>query len=74
MNEIANTLLRVAKRQVSIEYAPPRPGEQQHSYLNIAKAGKVFDWKPSVSLDQGLKETFDWFEGRQRAADRAAQV
>lgn len=74
VNEIANTLLRVAKRQVPVEYAPPRPGEQQHSYLNIAKAGKVFDWKPSVSLDQGLKETFDWFEGRQRAADRAAQV
>jgi UDP-glucose 4-epimerase len=66
VNEIAKTLLRVAKRIVPIEYAPARPGEQQHSFVRIAKAAKLLGWEPTVSLDEGLSETFRWFEARHR--------
>ena len=64
--DIAQTLLRVSGSRVPLEYAPPRPGEQQHSFLNVAKAADVLGWKPSVSLDTGLAESFKWFAGRQR--------
>ena len=68
VNEIAETLLRVSKRQARVEYAPARPGEQQHSFVNVGKAAKELGWKPTVSLERGLDETFAWFEARQRAA------
>lgn len=66
VNELARVLLRVSETSVPIEYAPPRPGEQQHSFLNVAKAAEVLGWKPSVSLEAGLKESFNWFASRHR--------
>ena len=64
--DIAQTLLRVSGARVPLEYAPARAGEQQHSFLNVAKAGDVLGWKPSVSLDTGLAESFKWFASRHR--------
>jgi UDP-glucose 4-epimerase len=66
VNRIAETLLKVAKRKVPIEYAPPRPGEQQHSFVKVSKAKALLGWEPSVSLEKGLEETFTWFEARRR--------
>jgi UDP-glucose 4-epimerase len=68
VNELAETLLRAAKRKVAMEYAPHRPGEQQHSFVDVAKAAKALGWKPVISLGNGLAETFAWFEAQRRAS------
>lgn len=65
--DIAHGLLRAAEVTLPIEYAPPRPGEQQHSCLDVEKAEKVLGWKPSMSLDAGLRESFAWFAAKQHA-------
>jgi UDP-glucose 4-epimerase len=67
VNELATTLLRVAQETVPIEHAPPRPGEQQHSFLSVAKAAKQLGWKAAVSLEKGLAESFSWFKARHGA-------
>lgn len=64
---IAQLLLRVAESQVPIEHAPPRTGEQQHSFLDVSKAAALLGWKPSMTLHEGLKRSFDWFAARYRA-------
>jgi UDP-glucose 4-epimerase len=64
VNELARTLLRAAGKEVPIEHAPARPGEQQHSVLNVSKAANVLGWKPSVTFEKGLAETFQWFKAR----------
>jgi UDP-glucose 4-epimerase len=68
VNEIARTLLAASGRTVPIEYAPARTGEQQHSFLNVDKAGAQLGWKPAVTLSDGLRESFTWFAGRQQPA------
>jgi UDP-glucose 4-epimerase len=68
VNQIAHTLVRVANRKVPIEYAPPRPGEQMQSFLNVTKAATALSWRPTVSLEAGLEETFKWFEAKRRAS------
>lgn len=30
-------------------------------YLDVSKAERMWGWKPSVGLDQGLKETVEWY-------------
>jgi len=64
---IADTLLRVSATRVPIEYAPPRAGEQQHSFVAVGKAAAGLGWKPEVSLEQGLAESFAWFADHHRA-------
>jgi UDP-glucose 4-epimerase len=64
VNELAKTLLRVASSSVPIEHAPPRPGESQHSFLDVSKAGKVLGWRPSRTFAEGLGESFTWFKAK----------
>jgi UDP-glucose 4-epimerase len=64
VNDLARTLLREAGRSVPIQHAPPRPGEQEHSFLHVGKAAKALGWRPVVSIDTGLRESFNWFKAR----------
>lgn len=43
-------------------HGPAKPGEQLRSVLNNNKAKELFDWKPQVSIDQGLAETVEFFK------------
>ncbi|HUX32519.1 MAG TPA: UDP-glucose 4-epimerase, partial [Gemmatimonadaceae bacterium] len=62
--DLASALMRAAGHAVPVTFAAPRPGEQMHSYLTIDKAAAELGWRPSVSLSQGLAETFAWFAQR----------
>lgn len=59
--ELAATLQRASGTALPVTHAPARPGEQQRSFVRIEKAGRVLGWKPDVSLEAGLRETFEWF-------------
>ena len=68
VNDLARRLLGAAGRQVEIRHAPKRAGEQQHSVLDVRKAASALGWRPEISLDEGLGETFAWFAARRERA------
>ncbi len=37
-------------------------GEIKHQYLSAQKAREVLKWKPHYTLEQGLKETIEWYK------------
>ena len=43
-------------------HAPAKPGEQRTSSLDATRAKKELAWQPEVSLEDGLKQTFEWFK------------
>jgi UDP-glucose 4-epimerase len=55
---------RLAGRDVLPEHAPAKDGEVRRSVLECSRAAKVIGWKPSVTLDQGLSATVDFFRSR----------
>lgn len=61
---LANVLLRASGTTVPIEHAPARPGEMMHSVLDVTRAADVLGWRPAMTIEQGLSETFDWFAAR----------
>jgi UDP-glucose 4-epimerase len=51
----------VAGKEVEPEFAPPRPGELQRSVLDPGRAVDELGWRPERSLEEGLRETWEWF-------------
>jgi UDP-glucose 4-epimerase len=70
---LADSLKRAAKRDVPVQHAPKRPGEQQTSFLSVAKIERALGWKPEVSLDEGLRRTFEWFAAQRGVPAGAAR-
>lgn len=67
-NEIQVSVLELTQkiiRLMDLEAAPvilnQAVGEIKHQYLSAEKAGKVLNWKPKYTLDQGLQETIKWY-------------
>ena len=41
---------------------PYRSGENMELYADISLAKKILNWKPKTTLDQGLKETVNFYK------------
>jgi dTDP-glucose 4,6-dehydratase len=48
-----------------ITYIKDRPGHDRRYAIDATKINKELGWKPSVTFEQGLSETIDWFLSNQ---------
>jgi UDP-glucose 4-epimerase len=64
--ELAAALQAGAGSNVPVQLAPPRPGEQMRSAVNIEKAQRELGWHPEMSLAEGTRRTFEFFEAKLR--------
>jgi len=70
---LADTLKRAAKSDVAVQHAPKRPGEQQTSFLSVARIKQALGWEPKVTLGEGLRQTFEWFAAQRSVGAGAKQ-
>jgi dTDP-glucose 4,6-dehydratase len=49
----------------SIEFIQDRPGHDRRYAVDWSKIKQKLDWKPSVSLEEGLKLTINWYRSHQ---------
>lgn len=62
VNKIFNTLNKIIDNGQVEKHGPPAPGEQLRSVITSDKFYKRHNWKPSTKLEDGLKETVNFFE------------
>jgi UDP-glucose 4-epimerase len=62
VNDLYRALVGAAGSTVKAQHGPARPGEQRRSCLHPGRAGHVLGWKPTVSLAEGLGQTFRFFQ------------
>ena len=61
--ELFNILKEVSgKDDIEEIHGPAREGEQKRSQLSYEMAKKVLGWQPKVSIEEGLRLTYDWFK------------
>ena len=64
INSLTKCLLGVSGKNISADHGPARKGEQRRSVIDYKKFHDGFGWKPEVSLEQGLVETYDFFQNQ----------
>jgi UDP-glucose 4-epimerase len=68
VNEIFSTLAKVTGYGQPVQYGPARVGETRSIYLNASKAKRDLDWSATISLEDGLRKTVEYFKVSERAA------
>jgi len=58
---LARLLASALGARPDFRHGPPAPGEQRRSVVDAAAAASVLGWKPEVALEQGLRDTAEWF-------------
>ncbi|HJS53615.1 MAG TPA: dTDP-glucose 4,6-dehydratase [Chitinophagaceae bacterium] len=51
----------VGTSEALISYVKDRPGHDKRYAIDATKISKELGWKPSVTFEQGLSETIDWY-------------
>lgn len=64
VNQLFAELASVADSKTPATYGAARPGEQRRSVISAARAAKALNWRPQVSLRDGLSRTFRFFAQR----------
>jgi len=68
VNDIFSALAKVTSFPHPVQYGPAKVGETRHIYLNATKAKKDLGWVPTISLEEGLEKTVDYFKVAERVA------
>ena len=61
LRELVNILSNIAGRRIEPKYGPERAGDIYKSMLSNARARRGLGWKPAVSLEDGLRRTYEYF-------------
>lgn len=61
LNEVVEVLRGITGYSGPVAYAPERAGDIKHSLADIALAGELLGYAPSVSLEEGLRRTVEWY-------------
>ena len=51
-------------RRNLITFVKDRPGHDRRYALRSDKIESELGWKPSISLDEGLRQTIEWYKGQ----------
>lgn len=61
INKIFTELKKISRSDLAEKHGPAKPGEVRRGALDISRAVDILNWKPSVPLIEGLKETYKYF-------------
>ncbi|SEM78924.1 SDR family oxidoreductase [Lihuaxuella thermophila] len=70
LNQVVQLFNQITGRQNPVEYGPERSGDIKHSYFNNQKARALLFWEPAVTLEEGLKKTYEYYRDEYRKMDK----
>ncbi len=60
INKLVQILENVSGIKPKIEFTSPRIGDVKHSLADISLAKKMFDFNPTIQIEEGLSEYMHW--------------
>lgn len=63
INQLANTVRSLVKTDCDLVYEQlPYENEPKRRQPDVSRAREELDWQPETHLEEGLRDTFQWFE------------
>jgi nucleoside-diphosphate-sugar epimerase len=64
INELARTIAGFLGKKIEPVHTPTRAGDVRDSQADSTRARELLGWKPSVTFEDGLRRTVEWFRAR----------
>ncbi len=61
--DLLDVLSRLLKTPAKPQFAPPRPGDVRESLADITLARKLLHYEPSVTFEEGLRRSIEYYKG-----------
>jgi len=68
VNNIADMICSITKQTLEKKYLLDKPRTIPARYINAAKAKELLGWTPSISLEEGLQKTIEWYSNNYETA------
>ena len=65
LNALFKTIRELVRANIEPIYADPRPGDVKDSQADISKARRILGYQPTVSFEDGLAKTVEWYRTSQ---------
>lgn len=65
LNQLFRAVRDLVGAQVEPLYAAARQGDVRDSQADIQKAGRLLGYEPTVSFDEGVRKTLEWYRASQ---------
>jgi dTDP-glucose 4,6-dehydratase len=63
---VAKTILdHLGKPHSLLRFVADRPGHDRRYAIDFSKIQKTLGWAPSISFEEGIRQTIDWYQGQQ---------
>jgi nucleoside-diphosphate-sugar epimerase len=69
INKLWQLIAELAGCAAQPHYVPPRGGEVRDSVASLQRAQRMLGYEPTVTLDDGLRHTLEWFTLREALDD-----
>jgi nucleoside-diphosphate-sugar epimerase len=60
--DLIHTLQKILGRDIPPTFGPTREGDVRDSQADTTKARRLLDFRPAVSLEDGLRRTVEWYQ------------
>ncbi|MDA8138121.1 MAG: SDR family oxidoreductase [Desulfobacteraceae bacterium] len=62
INRLWQMIANMSGCNLAPQHEAPRPGDIVHSLAGIQRAREVLGFEPKVSFEEGLRQTFEWYQ------------
>jgi len=69
IREIAETIVKISGKKIDVNYDITQPEGDKGRCADCSKAEKILEWKPKVSLEEGLRRTYQWIGEQVKKVD-----
>jgi len=68
LNAVIEQIAALTGKQPAIEYRPFHPADVPTTWADVSKAGRLLGWRPTVSIEEGLRRAVAWYRANRDMA------
>ncbi len=66
LNDLVRIIEKNLGKRAKIKHLPDQKGDVKNTYADIEKAGRLLNYSPKVSIDDGIASFVGWFKSNQK--------